>query len=400
MTIYQKAEADMSGYGIDQGWIFDSLFQEIDIETGELLFEWHASNHFAIHDSEQPLNGLGRSSNSAFDFFHINSIDKDANGDYLISSRYMCAVVCVSHEDGRVLWQLGGKDNSFTDLSDGAATDMAWNHHAAWHENTTLTVFDNASNGAQRSSTRSRGLLVQLDFESMTAVLLQAFVAPLELSSPSQGSVQVLRNGNVLVGWGHTPAFTEYTMSGEVLCDTHIGVIWLSGMGFTKNYRTFKFPWIGRPKSPPDVAVRPRENAIYVSWNGATEVHQWLLQSATTDGDMVNHHRVRKTSFETKIHIPDDAGDLLRVAALDRNGDVLEYSVALPKSESSVTPLLEAPSRIWIPEPLTFLITGVLLVALAVTGLVHRFRFGLKRRMNKILRKSMNTHQYMPLPTK
>lgn len=402
MTIYNKVEADMSGYGFDKGWIFDSLFQEIDIETGELIFEWHASEHYAVHESMEPLNGKGRSSNNAFDFFHINSIDKDANGNYLISSRYMWAVICISHTDGSVIWQLGGKDNAFTDLSDGSATDMMWNHHAVWHDNSTLTVFDNASNGRRSTASMSRGLLINLDLNAMTATLLQAFVAPLELLAPSQGSVQVLPSGNVLVGWGHTPAFTEYTMDGEVLCDTHFGVIWLSGMGFAKNYRAFKFLWIGRPKTQPDVAMRPQEQAIYVSWNGATEVYQWLIQSvsdAESTDDFQSHGTVQKTTFETKMVIPDDAGDFIRVAALSRDGDVLGFSPTLSKNQKTAKTLLEAPSRGWVPEPLTFLILGVLLV-LFVLGITYRFRSSLKRSVKKVLRKGISSHQYQLLPTK
>jgi hypothetical protein len=399
MTIYDKTEADMSGYGIEKGWIFDSLFQEIDIETGELIFEWHASDHYAVHDSMEPLNGKGRSPDSAFDFFHINSIDKDSNGDYLISSRYMWAVICISHDDGSIIWQLGGKDNMFTDLSDGSATDMAWNHHAAWYENSTLTVFDNGSNGRQRTADMSRGLLINLDFDAMTAKLIQAFVAPLKLLSPSQGSVQVLPRGNVLVGWGHTPAFTEYTMGGEVLCDTHFGVIWLSGMGFAKNYRTFKFPWTGRPNTQPDIAVRPQEQAIYVSWNGATEVHQWLIQSVSGTESTENfqsHGAVRKTTFETKLKIPDGSGEFVRVAALNNDGDILGYSVTLSKHENTAKALLEAPSRGWVPEPLIFLIMGMFFM-LFVVGIAYRFRSSLKKSFNKILPKGISRHRYQRL---
>ncbi|KAK7422927.1 hypothetical protein QQZ08_009285 [Neonectria magnoliae] len=96
MTIYHKQTANMPAFDIKDGCIFDSIFQVIDLVTGELFFEWRALDHFAIN----------------------------ANGNYLISSRYMCAVAAISSDDGGVLWQLGGKRNSFEDLSQGAATNF------------------------------------------------------------------------------------------------------------------------------------------------------------------------------------------------------------------------------------------------------------------------------------
>ncbi|EXJ68896.1 uncharacterized protein A1O5_07828 [Cladophialophora psammophila CBS 110553] len=47
MTVYEPTPANLSAFGIGaQGWIYDSVFQEVDIETGELIFEWRASQHY------------------------------------------------------------------------------------------------------------------------------------------------------------------------------------------------------------------------------------------------------------------------------------------------------------------------------------------------------------------
>ena len=399
MTIYHKKEVDMSGYGFSRGWIFDSLFQEVSLETGELLFEWNASSHYAVHDTEAPIGDDGQSADRPFDFFHINSIDKDVNGDYLISSRYMCAVMCISHKDGRVLWQLGGKDNQFEDLSGGSATDMSWNHHAAWYKNTTLTLFDNGSNGRQETAKFSRGLMIDLNINQMTATLVHAYVAPLGLLAPSQGSVQVLPNENVLVGWGHTPAFTEYSLDGEVLCDTHFGAVWFANLGWAKNYRTFKYNWVGRPSQPPDVAVRPSEGAVYVSWNGATEVKSWLLESAKTiDGEFSKQARpVAKKTFETRIAIPGDAHEFLRAVAFDAAGERLGVTEVVRQWEETVTVMLTAPSRGTPLEPITIL---SLAIAGGLAGLtvVFGYRLKLKRGLKRLLRPGGMRYKYELLP--
>lgn len=352
MTVYEKVASDLSAYGIDDGWIIDSLFQEVDIETGELIFQWRASDHYPVTESKAPIESFGAKDN-AFDFFHINSIDKDGAGNYLVSSRYMCGVSYIDASSGDVLWQLGGSRNSFTDLSDGAATDMTWQHHAAWAEgDDTLTVFDNGAYNKLATAEYSRGLLITLDRDNMTATLLQDYIAPQRLLVPSQGSVQQLPGGgNILVGWGHTPAFTEFSATGEALCDVHIGAVHLAWLGMCKNYRTFKFPWIGRPETAPVAAMRTREGALYVSWNGATEVDRWVLQSGDGpvegggDGEFEEHDSVaREGRFETRIVVPSDAGDFVRVAALDGEGEVLGYSEAVSRRvDTEIAPMYAPP---------------------------------------------------------
>ena len=52
----------------------------------------------------------------------------------------------IDHINGEVLWNLGGKLNEFTDLSHGAAMDFSWQHDACWHNDTIITLFDNAAN--------------------------------------------------------------------------------------------------------------------------------------------------------------------------------------------------------------------------------------------------------------
>lgn len=399
---------DLSAYGIDDGWIIDSLFQETDIETGELIFQWRASDHYPITESMAPIGSFGVKDN-AFDFFHINSIDKDGAGNYLISSRYMCGVAYIDASSGDVLWQLGGSRNNFTDLSDGAATDMTWQHHATWAEaDNTLTVFDNGAYNKLATAEYSRGLLIALDRDNMTATLLQDYVAPQRLLVPSQGSVQQLPgDGNILVGWGHTPAFTEFSASGKALCDVHIGAVHLAWLGLCKNYRTFKFPWIGRPKTAPAVAMRPREGVLYVSWNGATEVDRWVLQSgdgpaeggAADGGGFREHGSVaREGKFETRIIVPADAGDFVRVAALDDEGEMLGHSEAVSKRvETEIAPMY-APPQLGSHFSILSLVGGCVL-GLVALALLWCYRVRLRERLKWLRWRSVPKQpQYEMLP--
>lgn len=402
ITMYRETQTPMSRNGLPASWVYDSIFQEIDLHSGELLFEWHASDHFPVDEGRADSDGQGDDPSHALDLFHINSIDKGADGNYLVSSRYMRAVACISREDGRVLWQLGGDGNDFEDLSHGEATDFTWNHHASWYENTTLTLFDNGSNGGGRGTAgHGRGLMIELDLEGMTAALVHSYVSPQKLLAPSPGSVQVLPNDNVLVGWGHTPAYTEFSLDGEVLCDTHLGPVWFANLGWVKSYRTFKSNWVGRPNTVPDVAMRPEEEAVYVSWNGATEVDEWALQSGPSPdlGLFFDHKTVAKTTFETRISVPSNAEEFVRVMALDSRRRILGYSNVVSKHTRTVTEPLPAPPRETPPEPAT-------LLALAFFGLVaglavaYRFR-GMRRRglCGPWRTAPPSSYQYQPLPT-
>ena len=81
--------------------------------------------------------------------------------------------------------------------------------------------------------------------------------------------MQTLPGGNTLVGYGGVPAISEYAADGTLLFDAHQPY----DMSF---YRAFRFPWSGRPASPPAVLASlndtGEETIVHASWNGATDV--------------------------------------------------------------------------------------------------------------------------------
>lgn len=56
--------------------VLDAIFQEIDLETGEVLFDWRALHHLDPMDSYEK-------SGSGWDVFHLNSIEKVPKTDRL-----------------------------------------------------------------------------------------------------------------------------------------------------------------------------------------------------------------------------------------------------------------------------------------------------------------------------
>jgi hypothetical protein len=358
MTIYEKIPADLSSLkGPASGWIYDGIVQEIDISTGSLIFEWRASDHYQVSDTFLPVSDKGRTSDTAFDFFHINSVDKDPQGNYYISARHTHTVTCIN-PTGDVLWTLGGRSNDFTDISSGAATNFAWQHHARWHPNNTITLFDNSAYDYYlRTAEYSRGMVIDLDLADMTARLRNTYFKPQQWRSESQGSMQKLsENGNMFVGWGSAAAYTEFAADGEILCDVHFGAESVFGFGRISSYRAFKGEWIGRPVTPPDIKMVGGD--VYVSWNGATEVVAWELQGTKSLGDgdetFETFDYVQKEGFETNLQLPDDKDDYvyIRAAALDRSGQVLGYTDVIDTAtrESATHPPQPEDQRysIWI----------------------------------------------------
>lgn len=62
--------------GPADGLLIDSLFQEIDPVTNELLFTWAAIDHFDITDSHVPYEVITTSGATGWDWSHLNSVEK------------------------------------------------------------------------------------------------------------------------------------------------------------------------------------------------------------------------------------------------------------------------------------------------------------------------------------
>lgn len=72
ITVDKLVPFDLSGIGgKPEGQIVDTIMQEIDIRTGELVFEWRASEHVEISESFEPVGN-----SSWWDFCHLNSFEK------------------------------------------------------------------------------------------------------------------------------------------------------------------------------------------------------------------------------------------------------------------------------------------------------------------------------------
>ncbi|NHU85109.1 ArsR family transcriptional regulator [Kocuria sp. JC486] len=323
LMAYVPTRVDLSKVGGPKdGWAMDGVIQEVDIATGEVLFEWSAMDHVPLTDTEKDFAKAKSEKEKTgteelpFDYFHINSVREDDDGSLLVSARNTHAVYRLDRETGEVDWTLGGSSSDF-EMGDGA--EFQWQHDAQRAEDGTLTLFDNHNDTGDGDS--SRGLRLELDEEAMTAEVVTEYAPPEDRPAGAMGNMQHLDNGNLLVGWGTRPFFSEYTDDGELVADaTH---------GGNGSYRAYEQQWDGTPATDPDVKLQDEDGqrTAHVSWNGATEVEQWRLVTGSSEQDATAQEPVDRKGFETELPVTDDA-QYVAVEALDKDGNVLGTGVA------------------------------------------------------------------------
>lgn len=323
ITIYAAIDCDTSSVGgTREGAVADTLLQEIDLKTGLVMYEWHSLDHVPLHNTYVSAAPTGRA--EPLDYFHINSIDVEQDGDLLVDSRNTWAAYDVSPKTGQVQWELGGRHSSFK-LGSGAAT--AWQHDARQQPNGAITFFDNGA--FPQVHRQSRAIEVALDPANMTASLVRSYEHENPLVAGSQGNVQALAGGDWMVGWGQAGYLSEINSSGQVLFNAHLPPDW-------ESYRTYIFPWSGHPLQAPSVAVAPASSAhgaatVYASWNGATEVSTWRILAGSSKGSLTPVSSAAKSGFETAVALPTPAGPprYVQVQALGAGGAVIGVSAVV-----------------------------------------------------------------------
>jgi Arylsulfotransferase (ASST) len=243
---YTTATANLTSIGgpADQT-VIDGIVQEIDIKTGKVLFQWNSADHVPYSESEQPLPA---SASTPWDWFHINAVKVTANGSLLIDGRDTWTSYDVSLRTGRINWQLGGKDSTFTEVAgpgqvlDNASEVFAWQHDPQQVGPDEYTFFDNESSGTAELPA-SRVVTVRLNFRTKVATLVSSIDQPEGLVAASQGNAQTTRNGDVVVGWGALPYFSAFSRSGTLLFNAEFP----AGVN---TYRAYQLPWPPPPARP------------------------------------------------------------------------------------------------------------------------------------------------------
>ena len=297
--------------GLRRGTI-DSVVQEIDISTGLVLFEWHSLDHIPISASytKVPPKGL-------YDPYHLNSIGLDHAGNLVLSMRNTSALYDIDQQTGQVLWSLGGKSSTF---KMGSGTSTWGQHDAVVEPDGSLTLFDDGA-GPPKVHAYSRGIRERLDTKRGTATLVKSYDHSPQISTDFEGSMQTLPGGDVFLGWGELPNFSEDTAGGKQDFDAHFTVP-------TASYRAYRFPWTAQPRGAPSLADEPGSTGavnLYASWNGATGVSSWRVLGGAGRRALKPLGTAPRSGFETRIPVHSNE-PYFSVQALGASGHVLAAS--------------------------------------------------------------------------
>lgn len=327
------ADQDLSAYGgAKHGTLYDSAVQEYDLRTGKLLYSWDAFNpgrtpNVPLSDSE---GAAPPNPNVPWDAYHVNSIQLVGSHEFLTSFRNTWAAYLVDINSGKVVWILGGKRSTFAIPASG---QFEFQHNAQLLQNNEVSLYDDHCCAFGKTGfvppppgSQSRGLLLQLNMANHTASVLHAYNHTPSLIAAFTGSTEVLPNGNVLVGWGSQPFFSEYSKSGKLLLDA----VW---PGVDLSYRVLlSNNWVGKPFYAPSGAVVSRHGraTVYASWDGATQVARWEVFAGHDAHHLMTVASASRSGFETAIRLK-RAYREYKVRAVDAKGHPLGTSGMFPR---------------------------------------------------------------------
>ena len=197
-----------------------------------------------------------------------------------------------------------------------------------------ISVFDNGTNGFNQTQPWSTALVVGINHLDKTARVARRHDPPVLDGSrhiaKSQGNFQRLHCGNFVLGWGNDAFRSEHLDDGTTVFHGSLG--WQNVM----NYRAHKFDnWVGMPLTKPALWTYFRIGygedetmMLYVSWNGATEVRQWVFYtSETSEGPWLKAAPTPMNGLGTILRL-DHFSPYVYADALDKAGTVLGTSEA------------------------------------------------------------------------
>ncbi len=303
--------------------------QEVNITSGEPLWTWRSLDHVPPEQSYAEPGSTGTAVDNPWDYFHINSVEKDDAGNYLMSARHTNAIYYVG-ADGKPIWVMGGK-NATLDMGD---ITFSYQHDARFYEGGKhVSLFDNAGTGWVHDKNSSRGMVVAV--EDGKATLVSESLPANQTVSESQGNFDRVNN-TWIAGWGQIPVVSEH--DGATL-------LWAAqfAVGDVQSYRAHRAHWEGYPTTNPSLALE--NGTLYASWNGATQVASWEVLGADTDaeGDATQSvGNTTKTGFETEIAA--QGHNFYQVRARDADGGVLGTSAFVAGNGTQGKPPTATPS--------------------------------------------------------
>lgn len=167
-----------------------------------------------------PSDGIDPLVGTQVNPYHINALERDTDGNLLISMRNSSQIVKVDVSTGFVMWRFGGKRNQFLFIGD-PLFGFHRQHGVRRLRNGNLLIFDN---GNSHIPPVSRAVEYQVDETFKTATFVNEYRVP-DLFADAMGFAQRLENGNTVVCYGTARFIREVSPQNRVLWQLHpIGI--------------------------------------------------------------------------------------------------------------------------------------------------------------------------------
>ncbi len=271
ITIYNHIPYDLSSVGGPaKGIVVDGVAQEVNVATGDVVWEWHSIDHVPLSESQATVP---TSATASYDYFHINAVNWDVDGNVFVDARNTWTVYKIDYRTKDIIWSQGGKSSDFALTTGANGTQTAWQHDPEAVDRDTIRVFDNEA--APSVLPYSRVVWLRRDPFGHTSTLVKQLIHPDKIQAGSQGNAQALERGHTFVGWGATGRFSEFDADGNLLFDASVPT-----SGGWDTYRAYRFDWHATPDTRPTAtATRNTDGSVTVHaiWNGATDVSHWIV---------------------------------------------------------------------------------------------------------------------------
>jgi len=234
-VIYVQArDLDLSSVGgtIDQRVAGDGYL--VFDSAGNIINEWNVFDYYFPESAMQQGSYWNAVyGQNTLDWTHINSIEEDSDGNFLLSVSHWDKVIKVNRTTDEVMWEFGESAQIPT------PSVFDYQHALTNTANNQYMLFDNLGLVG-----RSRVLEFSIDPINFTATQIWEYVPDDPFVAFVMGNANRLENGNTLINFGLAAAIQEVDESGELLWDFRVGV---------SNYRAYKVPYLNEPH--PEVIV-------------------------------------------------------------------------------------------------------------------------------------------------
>ncbi len=233
---YYMTQVDMSRIvqgGHPAAQVSGGVVQELDADRN-VLFQWRSWDHYDFADF-----AFRRATNKTVSAFHLNTIEMDTDGSFFLATPSW--VKKIDRQTGQIVYHLGGDENEFTLVGDGADASHFGGHAFGRIANGNVLIYNN---GNRQGTTSSSVHEYRLDEENRIAEHVWSFVPQTPIPAWHRGNAQRLPNGNTLIGWGGAsgkpiPTCSEVTADGRIVFELYFD------NPEVESYRAFRLPFPG-----------------------------------------------------------------------------------------------------------------------------------------------------------